>query len=180
MGRPPSPSRAGASIDRVCRGLDERSLRSVRDESILENLVPKFPYIGVYPTPISRREDMIVPGDEARLDALDRKILEALQADASLSNAELAAAVGLSASPCWRRVQNTSPAKQSTPGDPKRRTRTTVQSGRLDDRPASWWRAQTRSMPATPSPGANTYALCLDAVRTGGTAKPALTTTVVE
>jgi len=40
-----------------------------------------------------------------RLDAFDRRILRALQADASLSTTELAAQVGLSQSPCWRRLQ---------------------------------------------------------------------------
>jgi Lrp/AsnC family transcriptional regulator len=40
-----------------------------------------------------------------RLDALDRKILTALQRDASLSMAQLGEAVGLSATPCWTRVK---------------------------------------------------------------------------
>jgi len=39
------------------------------------------------------------------LDAIDRKILHALQENARLSNVELADAVGLSASPCLRRVR---------------------------------------------------------------------------
>ena len=39
------------------------------------------------------------------LDAIDRRILEALQADARLTMAQLAEKVSLSASPCWRRVQ---------------------------------------------------------------------------
>lgn len=39
------------------------------------------------------------------LDELDRKILICLQDNARMSNAELAAAVGLSPSPCWRRVR---------------------------------------------------------------------------
>jgi Lrp/AsnC family transcriptional regulator len=39
------------------------------------------------------------------MDPLDRKILGVLQEDASLSLAELAERVGLSPSPCWRRVQ---------------------------------------------------------------------------
>jgi Lrp/AsnC family transcriptional regulator, cysteine-sensing transcriptional activator len=38
------------------------------------------------------------------LDSFDRKILRILQADASLSTAAVAEAVGLSASPCWRRI----------------------------------------------------------------------------
>ena len=39
------------------------------------------------------------------LDAIDRRILTELQADARISNAALAEAVGLSASPCLRRVR---------------------------------------------------------------------------
>ncbi len=39
------------------------------------------------------------------LDAIDRKILAALQADGRLSNVDLAERVGLSASPCLRRVR---------------------------------------------------------------------------
>ena len=41
----------------------------------------------------------------AELDAIDMKILELMQRDASLSTAELAERVGLSQSPCWRRIQ---------------------------------------------------------------------------
>jgi len=37
------------------------------------------------------------------LDAIDIKILDLMQRDASLSTAELAERVGLSQSPCWRR-----------------------------------------------------------------------------
>jgi Lrp/AsnC family leucine-responsive transcriptional regulator len=40
------------------------------------------------------------------LDALDRKILELLQADGRISIADLAEKVGLSPSPCLRRVRN--------------------------------------------------------------------------
>ncbi|TMJ24990.1 MAG: Lrp/AsnC family transcriptional regulator, partial [Alphaproteobacteria bacterium] len=39
------------------------------------------------------------------LDAIDRRILERLQQDGRLSNADLADKVGLSSSPCWRRVK---------------------------------------------------------------------------
>lgn len=42
----------------------------------------------------------------APLDAIDRRILECLQEDARISNADLARAVGLSASACSRRVQD--------------------------------------------------------------------------
>lgn len=38
-------------------------------------------------------------------DRLDRRILEVIQDDARISNAELAERVGLSPSPCWRRVR---------------------------------------------------------------------------
>jgi Lrp/AsnC family transcriptional regulator len=39
------------------------------------------------------------------LDPIDLRLLALLQADASRSVGELAAAVGLSQSPCWRRIQ---------------------------------------------------------------------------
>ena len=39
------------------------------------------------------------------LDRFDLSILRELQADARLTNAELASRVGLSAAPCWRRVR---------------------------------------------------------------------------
>lgn len=39
------------------------------------------------------------------IDALDRRILAILQTDASLSNTEIADRVGLSSTPCWRRIQ---------------------------------------------------------------------------
>jgi len=39
------------------------------------------------------------------LDKFDRRILGALQVDSSLSTIELSDAVGLSQSPCWRRLQ---------------------------------------------------------------------------
>jgi Lrp/AsnC family transcriptional regulator len=39
------------------------------------------------------------------LDAIDRKILRQLQRDATIPVAELASAVGLSQTPCWKRVK---------------------------------------------------------------------------
>ncbi len=39
------------------------------------------------------------------MDELDRRILHWLQQDASLPVAELAERVGMSATPCWRRIQ---------------------------------------------------------------------------
>jgi Lrp/AsnC family transcriptional regulator len=41
----------------------------------------------------------------SRLDPIDLEILALLQEDASLSSAQIAEQVGLSASPCWRRIQ---------------------------------------------------------------------------
>lgn len=40
-----------------------------------------------------------------QLDAIDLKLLDLIQTDARLSVAELAEQVGLSASPCWRRIK---------------------------------------------------------------------------
>jgi Lrp/AsnC family transcriptional regulator len=39
------------------------------------------------------------------MDAIDRKILATLQEDASLSVAEIGQRVGLSSTPCWKRIQ---------------------------------------------------------------------------
>lgn len=39
------------------------------------------------------------------MDAIDRKILAVLQKDASLSVAEIGNRVGLSSTPCWKRIQ---------------------------------------------------------------------------
>ncbi len=41
----------------------------------------------------------------AALDDFERKLLAILQVDSSRSNAEMAAEIGLSEAPCWRRVQ---------------------------------------------------------------------------
>ena len=41
----------------------------------------------------------------AELDAIDAKILDLIQRDAALSVAEIAEKVGLSSSPCWRRIK---------------------------------------------------------------------------
>ncbi|MGB7256515.1 MAG: Lrp/AsnC family transcriptional regulator [Pseudolabrys sp.] len=40
-----------------------------------------------------------------RMDAIDRKILAVVQQDASLSVAEIGQRVGLSSTPCWKRLQ---------------------------------------------------------------------------
>lgn len=42
---------------------------------------------------------------ESVLDTIDLRILDAVQEDGRLSNAELASRVGLSPSPCWRRLK---------------------------------------------------------------------------
>jgi len=44
-------------------------------------------------------------GAQAMMDEIDRKLLTLLQEDASLSLAQLAERVGLSSTPCWKRVQ---------------------------------------------------------------------------
>jgi Lrp/AsnC family transcriptional regulator len=51
--------------------------------------------------------DFAVPLTEIprRIDAIDRKILRVLQEDASLSVAEIGDRVGLSSTPCWKRIQ---------------------------------------------------------------------------
>lgn len=45
------------------------------------------------------------PAAAPSLDRIDLKILDALQKDGRLTNAELADKVGLSLSPCWRRLK---------------------------------------------------------------------------
>lgn len=40
------------------------------------------------------------------MDAIDREIVQLLQADASTSVRDIADRVGLTATPCWRRIQN--------------------------------------------------------------------------
>jgi DNA-binding Lrp family transcriptional regulator len=58
--------------------------------------------------PIRERKSAPEPADEshgAGLDRYDIAILGELQRDARLSNAELAARIGLSAAPTWRRVK---------------------------------------------------------------------------
>ena len=51
--------------------------------------------------------DLVVQLNEPnrRLDAIDRKILSVLQEDAALSVAEIGSRVGLSSTPCWKRIQ---------------------------------------------------------------------------
>lgn len=40
------------------------------------------------------------------MDRIDKRILDLVQQDCSLSTAEIAEQVGLSTTPCWRRIQN--------------------------------------------------------------------------
>ncbi len=48
----------------------------------------------------------VIPFDAPRrIDAIDRKILMVLQEDASLSVADIGERVGLSSTPCWKRIQ---------------------------------------------------------------------------
>ena len=51
--------------------------------------------------------DAVIPLHDTtrRIDAIDRKILRVLQEDASLSVAEIGERVGLSSTPCWKRIQ---------------------------------------------------------------------------
>ena len=48
------------------------------------------------------------------MDAIDRKILGVLQEDSSLSVAEVGSRVGLSSTPCWKRIQ-----KLEAEGEPR-------------------------------------------------------------
>src|SRR5438477_9235076 len=51
--------------------------------------------------------DLVVTSTDTprRIDAIDRRILRGLQEDASLSVAEIGERVGLSSTPCWKRIQ---------------------------------------------------------------------------
>jgi len=48
----------------------------------------------------------LISGYILLVDAFDQKILTVLQEDAGLSNTEVAERVGLSPTPCWRRIRN--------------------------------------------------------------------------
>ena len=50
-------------------------------------------------------EEISPPTRTRNMDLIDRKILDLLQADATLSIAEIADRVGLSQTPCWKRIQ---------------------------------------------------------------------------
>lgn len=51
------------------------------------------------------------PRRDSSVDATDRQILEILQRDATMPLAEIARRVGLSSTPCWRRIQKMEEAK---------------------------------------------------------------------
>jgi Lrp/AsnC family transcriptional regulator len=51
------------------------------------------------------RTEVVTRGEGRALDTVDRKILVLLQQDASLSVAEIGNRVGLSSTPCWKRIQ---------------------------------------------------------------------------
>ncbi len=69
---------------------------------VLAFFAPKADNIGIFHQSNSNKT-WFMP--KLTLDAFDRKILRALQDDARLSNVELADRIGLSASPCLRRVR---------------------------------------------------------------------------
>src|SRR4051794_21654626 len=56
---------------------------------------------------VSKMTDVVVPlvTVPRRIDAIDRRILKVLQQDASLTVAEIGERVGLSSTPCWKRIQ---------------------------------------------------------------------------
>jgi Lrp/AsnC family transcriptional regulator len=68
---------------------------------------PTFPSGTWYapPTPACIKRDEGEGRTSGALDRIDMKILAVLQGDGALSAAEVAEAVGLSQSPCWRRIQ---------------------------------------------------------------------------
>ena len=68
----------------------------IRERNALKNAK-----LGKTPTASGEPDD----ADSAGLDRWDVAILDALQRDARLSNAELATRIGLSAAPTWRRVK---------------------------------------------------------------------------
>ena len=71
---------------------------------IRERNAPNKSKSGKTPSPAAEPDDAEAP-HSAGLDRYDVAILDALQRDARLSNAELAGRIGLSAAPTWRRVK---------------------------------------------------------------------------
>ena len=97
-----------------------------------------------------------------QLDAVDAKILDLIQHDASLSVAEIAERVGLSSSPCWRRIKRLEDA-----GIIQRRVTILADEGIHAVVPAGTWEQLARETAATvrtSGPGAG----LLQAVRRAG------------
>ncbi len=65
----------------------------------------RAPFRGAFGTIRARNDLLGEKGLSEQLDAVDAKILDLIQHDASLSVAEIAERVGLSSSPCWRRIK---------------------------------------------------------------------------
>lgn len=88
----------GDKFDTKPKNLSEIGLlygKSLRDRACIAYTIEKISVIcGI--------RGWILPN---QFDQVDAKILELVQADASLSVADIAAAVGLSSSPCWRRIK---------------------------------------------------------------------------
>ena len=63
-------------------------------------------------SPVSIQKVLFVK--DMAMDPIDRKILALLQADASLAIAEIAGQVGLSQTPCWKRIQKLEAAAASS------------------------------------------------------------------
>jgi len=78
----------------------EKFLHSAREISYLKSAVLMNNRINQFKVSIFQGKYM-----HSELDAYDRRILALLQEDASLSSAQIAEQVGLSQSPCWRRIQ---------------------------------------------------------------------------
>ena len=73
--------------------------------AVKERITPKRPASGKTPARDQPTDGGAAADHEPGLDRYDIAILGELQRDARLSNAELAARIGLSAAPTWRRVK---------------------------------------------------------------------------
>jgi Lrp/AsnC family transcriptional regulator len=107
----PAMSPVSARILQTPRMAANRSLGSRFFASKISLNRRKFPI--PYASPIDLEESSIMSNSATeiqepatrRIDAIDRKILRVLQEDASLSVAEIGDRVGLSSTPCWKRIQ---------------------------------------------------------------------------
>lgn len=61
--------------------------------------------IGIKCALFMRKIGIVRMTEAVELDSFDRRILALIQRDATLSTAEIAERIGLSQSPCWRRIQ---------------------------------------------------------------------------